>query len=208
MPRGHLTIPAGTLAQLEPQEVERSWELDAISRVLRSGIPWNGLALPGSYEESFYRLNSLPHQLLPLYTGLDPSDPDEDIVEEAEEAAVALVAEHYLLDESVDLLYDSLTWTGPTTVRRAGAEGGREVTGRRAVLLAVKRIYQDDWKVDAVMERLAATATLGFEARPVLITPAPERLDEEASRSASSALGQAVRAWVDPGGVLVRLAPA
>ncbi len=208
MQRGHATIPSGTLGHLTRAEVDAAWELTALSRLLELGERWRGLAVPAGFEERFYRLNSLPHQLLALYRGLDPTDPDEDIVEEAEPAATAMVAQHYLLDESVDLLYDSLDGDGPTTVRRAGREGGHAATGRRAVLLAVKRLYRDDWTAAAVMERLAATARLGLEARPVLITPAPERVDPALATRLGALLGQAVRAWVDGEGALVRLAPA
>lgn len=208
MHRGPETIPADTLRHLTRSEVDAAWELTSLARLVELGEGWHGLALPAAFEERFYRLNSLPHQLNGLYRGLDPSDPDEDIVEEAEAAATALVGEHYLLDESVDLLYDSLAGAGPTTVRRAGDPGGVVVSGRRAVLLAVKRLYRDDWTAAAVMDRLAATATLGLEARPVLITPAPEREAPGTALRLGALLGQGVRAWLDDAGRLVRLSPA
>lgn len=203
----HEVIPADSLSHLAPALVAAEWELAAIARLQAAGFRWRGLAVPATFEERFYRLNSLPHQLLALYKGLDPADPDEDILEEAEPDAVRLVGQHYLLEESVDLLYDSLAWSGPTTVRRPGSHG-EAVSGRRAVLLAIKRLYQRDWTADAVIERLARTATLGIDARPVLVTPAPERRDAETARRAGAALGEAVEAWVGPDGALVRLAPA
>ncbi len=206
MQSGPVVIPPGTLSHLAPAEVAADQELAALANLMAAGYAWHGIALPASFEERFYRLNNLPHQLLALYQGLDPADPDEDIVEEAEAAAVALVAQHYLLDESVDLIYDSLTWNGAAIVRRASDGDGKSVSGRRGVLLAVKRLYRDDWTVDAVMDRLATTATLGLEARPVLVTMAPERLDPQMSSTASSKLGMAVKAWVDDGGGLTRVA--
>jgi len=205
MQNGPVVIPPGSLSHLPNAEVAADQELAALARLVAAGYAWHGIALPASFEERFYRLNNLPHQLLSLYQGLDPGDPDEDIVEEAEAAAVALVAQHYLLDESVDLIYDSLTWNGAAVVRRASAGEGKAVSGRRGVLLAVKQLYRDDWTVDAVMDRLAASAALGLEARPVLVTTAPERLDPLLSSRASSTLGVAVKAWVDDAGGLTRV---
>ncbi len=208
MQSDHVVIPVGTLRHLAKTEVEADWELTTVARLLELDFAWHGLALPASFEASFYRLNNLPHQLRALYRGLDFSDPDEDIVEEAEPAAVSLVAQSYLLDENVDLLYDSLTWSSPTIVRRPGVERGREVAGRRGALLAVKHVYQDDWTVDAVMARLALYGELGLEARPVLITPGPERPDPDLTGRASLALGQPVAVFVGPSGALTRVAPA
>lgn len=204
----HSVIPVGTLRHLAKVEVESEWELATLARLLELGFAWEGLALPASFEEGFYRLNNLPHQLRALYVGLDLSDPDEDIVEEAEPAAVSLLAQSYLLDENVDLLYDSLGWSGRSMVRRPGAGRGREVVGRRGALLAVKHVYQDDWGMDAVMARLALHGRLGLDARPVLVTPGPERPDEDLTVRASRALGASLTAFVGPSGALTRIAPA
>jgi len=207
MRSAHSAIPVGTLRHLAQVEVDSEWELATLAHLLESGFAWAGLALPASFEEGFYRLNNLPQRLRALYGGLDPSDPDEDIVEEAEPAAVSLLAQSYLLDENVDLLYDSLTWSGPSVVRRPGAERWREVAGRRGALLAVKHVYQDDWTLDAVMARLALHGELGLDARPVLVTPGPERPDDDLTTRASLAVGSALTAFVGPSGALTRLAP-
>ncbi|MFA5567316.1 MAG: hypothetical protein WC972_01595, partial [Trueperaceae bacterium] len=90
----------------------------------------------------------------------------------------------------------------------AGAGRGREVVGRRGALLAVKRVYQDDWGMDAVKARLALHGRLGLDARPVLVTPGPERPDEDLTVRASRALGAELTAFVGPSGALTRIAPA
>lgn len=207
MHRGYAYLGAGSLAHLSEAELAAEWELTSFAKLAEAGIRWRGVALPAALEARFYSLNNLPAKLSPLFRGLDPLDPDEDVLEEAEEAAVPLIAQHYLLDEWVDLVYDSLSWPGQTVVRRPGAAGGREASGRRGALLAVKATFQDDWRVDAVAGRLATTGAHGIEARPVLLTPGPERPAADLSRRASAALGAAVTAWSDANGHLTRLRP-
>ncbi|MBX3140076.1 MAG: hypothetical protein KF875_04955 [Trueperaceae bacterium] len=205
---GHAYLGTGSLAHLSETELAAEWELASLARLAEADIRWHGIVLPATFEARFYSLNNLPAKLSPLFRGLDPLDPDEDVLEEAEEEAVPLIAQHYLLDEWVDLVYDSLSWTGQTVVRRPGAAGGREASNRRGALLAVKALFQDDWRVDAVSSRLATTGAYGIEARPVLLTPGSERPAADLSRRASAALGAAVKAWSDANGRLTRLRPA
>lgn len=209
MHRSPLAYPVGTLRHLTAAEVEAAPELAALARLTEAGWRWRGVALPASLEEGFYRLNNLPRRLAALYAGLDPRDPDEDIVEEAEEEALALVGQHYLLDETVDAIYEALSGLpAAVTVRRPDAGAGLGADHPRAALLAVKHLMQADWRVDAVLDRLSLTASLALDARPVLVTPADERDSEAASRRASELLGSAVRVRVDAHGDLtgVRLA--
>lgn len=204
----HAYLGTGSLAHLSEAELAAEWELASIAKLAGAGIAWHGVALPATFEERFYSLNNLPAQLSPLFRGLDPLDPDEDVLEEAEEEAVPLIAQHYLLDEWVDLVYDSLAWTGPTVVRRPGAAGGREAASRRRALLAVKAAFQDDWRAGTVLTRLRETGTHGIEARPVLLSPGPELPAADLARRASVVLGEAVAAWSDANGRLTRLLPA
>lgn len=204
-----LTIPAGTLRHLTAAEVEAAPELRALARLERAGWKWVGVALPATLEERFYRLNNLPQQLAALYRGLDPADPDEDIVEEVEEEAVALVGQHYLLDETIDAFYEALAGLPQAlVVRRAGDPAGRRASHRRAALLELKHLFQDDWRVDTLMDRLALTASLAIDARPVLVGPAEERTDAELSGRATELLGQQVSVRVDQQGTVTRLLPA
>ncbi len=199
---------AHSLAHLTEDEVALSPELRAVRALTAAGWRWSGLVLGAALEEQFYRLNNLPRQLLAAYSGLDPADPDEDIVEEAEEGALRLIAEHYLLDEVVDAFYDAVRVL-PTQVvlRRPDASGGRQAGHLRAALLELKHLFQDDWRTDALLDRLAVTANLAIDARPVMITPAHERADAAASEGASAVLGRAVTVWLDESGGLTRLLP-
>lgn len=203
-----LGFPASTVDHLTEGEFAAAPELSSLRELLARGWSWRGVALSAHFEDQFYRLNNLPRQLADLYLGLDEADPDEDIVEEVEEEAVALISQHYLLDETIDALYDSLTrLPGSVVVRRAGSAAGRVAGHPRAALLAIKHLFQDDWRTDSVMNRLAETASLAIDARPVLIGPAADHPDEEVSGRASEALGETVEAWVDEAGELTRVLP-
>lgn len=198
-----------SLAHLTDSEVALSHELRALRTLTAAGWRWSGLALGAALEEQFYSLNNLPRQLLAAYAGLDPADPDEDIVEEAEEGALRLIAEHYLLDEVVDAFYEALSALPASVVlRRPDATSGRRASHPRAALLEVKHLFQDDWRADAMLDRMALTASLAIDARPILVTPATETRDEAASDGASAVLGQAVTVWLDEAGGITRLLPA
>lgn len=200
--------PASGLSSLAPPEVEASPELIALSALISKGWSWPWAALPAELEETFYRLNNLPQQLRGAYHGLNERDPDEDIVEEAEPEAEALIAQHYLLDETVDAIYGALRPLPPhLIVRRAGDLNGLEAHGARGALLAIKRLFALDWRVETVMARLAATQSLAIDARPILITPADDSFSETESAKASGELGYPVRVWVATSGELTRALP-
>lgn len=196
----------GSFTHLSAQEVSAAAELTALAALVEAGWRWRGVAVGAAFEDSFYRLNNLPALLTPLYHDLDVADPDEDILEEVEADALALVGQHYLLDEAIDAFYDAIA-TLPTSVvvRRAGDVGGRAAAHRRAALLALKHLYQDDWRAETVLDRLALTGKLAIEARPVLIGPSNDRPDPDLSRTAGAVLGYAVSAWIDDEGELTRL---
>lgn len=199
----------GSFGHLSAQEVAAAGELTALTALTEAGWRWRGVAVAASFEELFYRLNNLPHLLAALYQGLDPADPDEDILEESEAEALALVGEHYLLDESVDAFYDAIADLPPeVVVRRTGDVAGRIAEHRRGALLELKRLFQDDWRVEAILDRLALTGSLAIDARPVLITPAHDRPDDELSREASALLGYPVSAWSTVAGEFTRILPA
>ncbi len=196
----------GSFAHLSSGEVAAAAELTALTALTDAGWRWRGVAVPATFEDRFYRLNNLPLLLAGLYHDLDPADPDEDILEEAEAAALALVGEHYLLDEAVDAFYDAIAlMPAELVVRRAGDAEGRLVSHRRAALLALKHLYQDDWRATAVLDRLALTGSLAIDARSVLLGPAYDRPDPDLSREAASVLGYPVSAWLGAEGELTRL---
>lgn len=201
--------PETSLSHLGETEVEASPELLAAKSLIAAGWPWRAVVLGAALEEQFYRLNNLPRQLAAAYQGLDPADPDEDILEEAEPDAMRLIAEHYLLDETVDAFYQALSALPAAVVlRRPDAQDGRSASHPRGALLELKRLFQDDWSVDALLGRLALTASLAIDARPVLVAPAAERHDPAASDRATELLGTKVSVWLDQDGGLTRVLPA
>src|SRR5690606_16677829 len=133
-----MVFPSGSVTHLPPADLAAAGELGVMARLEEAGVALGVVVLPSAIEDAFYRLNNLPPRLARLYQGLDPRDPDEDIVEEAEQAAVALLSGSYLLDDLIDAIYASLAALPEVVeVRRPGARGSA-VTGPRAALLAVK----------------------------------------------------------------------
>ena len=193
-----ITDPAVTADDASP-------ELAALTRLAAAGVRLAPLrVVPAAAEETFYRLNNLPAQLSTLFSGLDLSDPDEDDLEERAPAAQALLRQHFLLDEFVDLFYAGLAGLPPRLrVRRPNAPGtqenGRVVTRGRPALLALKDTWTDDWSFGALWARTTAEGTVALTARPVLLAPPTQgdAGDAEAGR-ASQLLGQRVRLLHDP----------
>lgn len=206
-----MTVPApqlraGTLAQAESGEIAVEAELAAMARLMDAGMACGWLVVPAVFEERYYRLNNLPARLRSLYAGLDAADPDEDIVEEAAEDATRLFGEHFLLDEAIDAFYAGLeTMASRLTLRRPGSDVQHVAQRGRPALLAWKRVYQDDWTVDAVLERLHHHASLALDARPVLVHDAEERKDPAANAAASQVLGSTVRLSLDARGAVTRI---
>ena len=180
-------------------------ELGALARLAAAGVRLAPLrVVPAEAEETFYRLNNLPAQLSALFSGLDLSNPDEDDLEERAPAAQALLRQHFLLDEFVDLFYAGLSGLPPRLrVRRPNTPGskedGRVVTKGRPALLALKDTWTDDWTFDALWARTIKEGTVALTARPVLLAPPTQNDagDAEAGR-ASQLLGQRVRLLYDP----------
>ena len=201
-----LVFPAGTVTHLQAAELAAHPELEAMGSLERAGLTLGVVVLPGAVEDAYYRLNNLPQRLARLYRGLDPLDPDEDIVEEAEQAAMRLLGESYLLDDLIDAIYASLAVL-PTgvEVRRPGARGP-SVTGQRAALLAIKGIFRDDWSTDAVLDRLATSGRLGVEARPIVVhSGTAATVADAVGRQVKAALGDDASIAVDELGRVTRV---
>ncbi len=180
-------------------------ELEALAQLAASGVRLAPLrVVPAAAEETFYRLNNLPAQLSALFSGLDLRDPDEDDLEERAPTAQALLRQHFLLDEFVDLFYDGLSGLPPRVrLRRPNVlgiqEAGRVATKGRPALLALKDMWVDDWSFDALWARAVGKGTVALTERPVLLAPPTQddAGDAEAGR-ASQLLGQRVRLLHDP----------
>lgn len=199
--RRALEFPSGSVAHLAEGTGEGG-ELAALAALERAGLRLGVLALPAAVEDSFYRYNNLPHRLNDLYRGVDPADPDEDLLEEAEGPAMALIDQSFLLDEVIDAIYHSLrALPSELVVRRPDDANGIETGNGRAVLLALKHLFRSDWQVESVFGRLLGGAGIGVEARPVLvhargITRELTDLGPDAAAEASRTLGRDVAVLV------------
>jgi len=182
---------------------ERS-EIAWLLRAERAGVRVTPMVVvPTDVESGFYALNNLPEQLRRLFDGVAGDDPDEDDLEEIAPHARALVRGRALLDEVVEQLYEAFTALPErVVVRRAGADGSETWRGRDA-LLALKRIWADDWEVDAIARRLRAGHGLAPRGQSVLVHDALlTRVREPLGFGPS---GAAVDAWSDRAGRLARL---
>ena len=206
-----MTVPAprlhsGTLAQATQEEIAAEAELAAMARLVDADFACGWLVVPAAFEERYYRFANLPTLLRSLFADLDPSDPDEDVVEEASEAAMRMFGQNFLLDEAIDAFYAGLeTMPSRLAVRRPGSASQRVAQRGRPALLALKRVYQDDWSLGAVMNRLASSASLALDARPVLVHDADERVDAAASARLSELLGRSVTLSLDVHGAVTRI---
>lgn len=184
-------FPPSTVSHLGAEAMHG--ELADLLALERSGMALGLVALPAAVEDSLYRFNNLPARLAALYTGLDPFDPDEDLLEEAEESAVRLVDQAHQLDEVIDAVYEALAGLpAELVVRRPGEPGGLEVAGRRGALLALKRLAQGDWSAQAVMARVTRTASVALEAREVIVHASGSTHDAALSARAAQVLGRQV----------------
>ena len=132
MTAGDSSLKPDLLSALPPDAADvRPLETASLRTLQQSGVSVAPImVVPASVEERFYRLNNLVPQLEALFLGVDPSDPDEDDLEELAPAAVTLFKTHFLLDEFIDSFYDGLAAL-PTNlrVRRPGLAGGKKYTG-------------------------------------------------------------------------------
>ena len=195
-------LPASpqVLTKLEPQNAAlQNPEIAALHNLHAAGMTVADIVIvPAAAEERFYRLNNLAEQLLELFAGVDPTDPDEDDIEERAPEAQKLIRSHYLLDEFIDLFYDRLRVLPSQvevrqpvfTVASVAAQSGTPATRGRPALLAVKTLWADAWSFDNLMARLEKEATLAPQAQPILITGVGwQAADADVNARASDILG-------------------
>lgn len=187
-----------------PFEPDEGCELAWLLRAERSGLPVTPMVIvPSAVETDFYALNNLPERLRRMFHGVASNDPDEDDLEDLAPEAQALVRGHVLLEEVIERLYEAFgSLPERVVVRRAGADGAVARRGREA-LLALKRLWVDDWQVDAIAARLRAGHGLAPRGHGVLIHDAV--LTRARAPLGFGPAGAAVDAWVDREGALARL---
>lgn len=182
-------------------------ELNMLASLHGAGVDVAPITVvPPAEQEAFYRHANLVARLGRLFAGVDPADPDEDDLEELAPEATALVLDSFLLDEAIDRIYDSLiSLPASLRVRRPGA-AGMVVPHGRPVLLAIKRIWAEDWSLGALRSRLAATRSFALEARPVLLHEADNAAGPAVLKRLAGIIGPGTDVFLAPGGEVTRLA--
>ena len=157
-------------------------------------------------EEQFYLSNNLPEQLRKVFSAFNPRRLDEDALEVACEHAQKMVRESYLLEDFVAQSYTALKNVGiegSLHVRREFSSDLETGQDRRGALLALKRVWAQDWAFETVLERLDASGQIGVDARPCLIfAGSGGAANAECSSQVSKMLGRKVQARVWNGRVV------
>jgi hypothetical protein len=157
-------------------------------------------------EEQFYLSNNLPEQLREIFKAFNPRRLDEDALEVACDRAQKMVRESYVLEDFVALFYTALKNVGVEGTLHVRREfSGQLETGqdRRGALLALKRVWAQDWAFEAVLERLDTSGQIGVDARPSLLFAGPGGVvDAERSSQVSKLLGRKVQARVWDGQIV------
>lgn len=182
-------------------------ELAALAELHRAGLAVAAIIrVPKEAQELFYRHGNLVSRLSQLFRGVDPLDPDEDDLEELAPGAMGLITGSYLLDETVDTFYDSVSWLPPARRIRRPDSAGIEATGDRASLLALKRVWAEDWSFASLSARLASERSFRLEAGPVLVHAADEpAADRRLLGQVERLLGRPVAVHVTEDGSISRL---
>lgn len=183
-------------------------ELELLAKLHAAGLAVAPIMLvPPESQESFYRYGNLVRLLSDVFEGVDPADPDEDDLEERAPEAMALITGSYLLDEVIDGFYETVARLPELRRVRRPGQSGLEARGQRASLLAVKRLWADDWSFEVLAERLADTASFRLEARPLLVHAADAPTsDRTLLRAVADTLARPSAVYVAADGAITRLA--
>lgn len=157
------------------------------------------VVVPSAVEEEFYRLNNLAVQLEAHFAGIDPSDPDDEDIEDLAPGAEVLVNGRYLLDEFIDRFYELISsLPDDVRVRRPG-ENGSSGRGGRGSLLSVKRAWSSDWLFEPLWARLSSGGPLLPTPRGLLLHAAAlDPLPHALARDASALLGKPLSLFGEP----------
>jgi hypothetical protein len=152
-------------------------------------------------EEEFFRLNNLEERLEALFRGVFGVRIDEERLLLASEEAVRAVKESYLLPERAEAFLEVLKGKGPFLLRYAGRGFGKGKDPREA-LFALKRLYSERFRVEAVLQR---HPRLIPPFTPVLVQEVEEAGEDPfLSLDLSQALGREVVVFAHQG-LLVRV---
>ncbi len=164
-----------------------------------------GFVITSNMEEMFYISNNLPEQLRGIFKNIEVKRLDEDALEQACQKAQHLIINSFLLDDQIQQI--ELAWNklglGNSHFRRPEASGNQLANDKRTALLALKRIWAEDWKFEAVLTRLDFENNIGIEARPSYIfAGGAGTTNKKLSEEASTLLGRKVLAYANEFGLV------
>ncbi len=132
-----------------------------------------GFVFTARAEEQFYLTNNLPEQLGALFAGINPRRLDEDLLELQSKKAVKLLLDSYLLEDFIAQSYLAMKNAklegGQMILRRPESKLTEPASERRGALIALKRVWSNDWTFDALVKRLDAKGKVGIDARATYI---------------------------------------
>ncbi len=132
-----------------------------------------GFVFTARAEEQFYLTNNLPEQLGSLFAGINPRRLDEDVLELQARKAVRLMLDSYMLEDFIAQSYlamkNSKLEGGQMILRRPDSKMFEAANDKRGALIALKRVWSNDWAFDAVIKRLDAKGKVGIDARATYI---------------------------------------
>jgi len=182
-------------------QAEGQGEVLLLRQAQELGFPVGGTWVVGLWEE-FARLNNLAERIGRLFQGVFGVRTDEERLLVAAEEAKRAVRESYLLPERAEAFLEALGGRGPFLVRRAGEGVYHLAQTPREALFALKRLWVEAFRVEAILERYPALLppppALTVLVQEVTTLPPPEGgllEDPFLSLDLSQALGQKVVAY-------------
>jgi hypothetical protein len=187
-------------------QAEGRGEVSLLKRAQRLGFPVAETWVVGLWEE-FARLNNLPERIERLFQGVFGVRIDEERLLLAAEEAERAVRESYLLPERAEAFLETLEGKGPFLVRRAGEGTYHLARNPQEALFAVKRLWAEAFRVEAILERYPALFPSALTVLVQEVTTFPPLEgglleDPFLSLDLSQALGQRVVAYTWEGTLL------
>ena len=139
---------------------------------VKSLIAKTGFVFTARAEEQFYLSNNLPENLRRLFQPINPRRLDEDLLEELCRRAEKYLLEATLLEDFILQVYtafDNSRFSSQLLLRRPADKHVELASSKRQVLLALKKLWVQDWKFEALIKRLDSTGKIGLEARAVYV---------------------------------------
>ncbi|WP_135257388.1 hypothetical protein [Thermus caldilimi] len=187
-------------------QAEGQGEVLLLRQAQELGFPVGGTWVGGLWEE-FARLNNLAERIGRLFQGVFGVRIDEERLRLAAEEAERAVRESYLLPERAEAFLETLEGKGPFLVRRAGEGTYRLAWNPQEALFALKRLWAEAFRVEAILERYPALFPPALTVLVQEVTTLPPLEgglleDPFLSLDLSQALGQRVVAYTWEGALL------